>query len=98
LVSKIRPCSHGRGVWSIGRHSCIQPQGTVLGDHHHRLRRDQIYEIIAKIKKQGVTMILVEQNATLALSACDFAYIMMTGEIRLCGTAAELAAKDDLIK
>jgi branched-chain amino acid transport system ATP-binding protein len=59
---------------------------------------DQIYEIIAKIKKQGVTMILVEQNATLALSACDFAYIMMTGEIRLCGTAAELAAKDDLIK
>jgi len=35
---------------------------------------------------------------TLALSACDFAYIMMTGEIRLCGTAAELAAKDDLIK
>jgi branched-chain amino acid transport system ATP-binding protein len=59
---------------------------------------DQIFEIIAKIKQQGVTMILVEQNATLALSACDFAYIMMTGEIRLSGTAAELAAKDDLIK
>jgi branched-chain amino acid transport system ATP-binding protein len=59
---------------------------------------DQIFEIIAKIKQQGVTMILVEQNATLSLSACDFAYIMMTGEIRLSGTAAELAAKDDLIK
>jgi branched-chain amino acid transport system ATP-binding protein len=59
---------------------------------------DQIYEIIAKIKSQGVTMILVEQNATLALSACDSAYIMVTGEIRLHGTAAELAAKDDLIK
>ncbi len=59
---------------------------------------DQIYEIIARIKSQGVTMILVEQNATLALSACDSAYIMMTGEIRLHGTAAELAAKDDLIK
>jgi branched-chain amino acid transport system ATP-binding protein len=59
---------------------------------------DQIFEIIAKIKQQGVTMILVEQNATLALSACDYAYIMMTGEIRLSGTAAELAAKDDLIK
>ena len=59
---------------------------------------DQIFEIIAKIKQQGVTMILVEQNAPLALSACDFAYIMMTGEIRLSGTAAELAAKDDLIK
>jgi branched-chain amino acid transport system ATP-binding protein len=59
---------------------------------------DQIFEIIAKIKKQGVTMILVEQNAALALSACDFAYIMMTGEIRLSGTAAELTAKDDLIK
>jgi branched-chain amino acid transport system ATP-binding protein len=59
---------------------------------------DQIYEIIAKIKNQGVTMVLVEQNATLALSACDSAYIMVTGEIRLQGTAAELAAKDDLIK
>jgi len=59
---------------------------------------DQIYDILGEIRRQGVTMILVEQNATLALSACDYAYIMMTGEIRLAGTAAELAAKDDLIK
>jgi branched-chain amino acid transport system ATP-binding protein len=59
---------------------------------------DQIYDILSQIRKQGVTMILVEQNATLALSACDYAYIMMTGEIRLAGTAAELAAKEDLIK
>ena len=59
---------------------------------------DQIYDTLAKIKQQGVTMILVEQNAALALAACDYAYIMMTGEIRLSGTAAELAAKDDLIK
>jgi branched-chain amino acid transport system ATP-binding protein len=59
---------------------------------------DQIYDILSQIRQQGVTMILVEQNATLALSACDYAYIMMTGEIRLSGTASELAAKEDLIK
>jgi branched-chain amino acid transport system ATP-binding protein len=59
---------------------------------------DQIFDIIAKIKEDGVTMILVEQNAALALSACDYAYVMVTGEIRLCGTAAEIASKDDLLK
>lgn len=59
---------------------------------------DQIFEIIEKIKNQGVTMILVEQNASLALEASDFAYIMMTGEICLSGPSKELAAKDDLIK
>ena len=59
---------------------------------------DQIFEIISKIKEQGVTMILVEQNASLALAASDYAYILMTGEIRLSGNSAELAAKDDLIK
>ena len=59
---------------------------------------DQIFDIIAKIKEDGVTMILVEQNAALALSACDYAYVIVTGEIRLCGTAAELTSKDDLLK
>ena len=58
---------------------------------------DQIFEKVAEIKKQGVTMILVEQNASLALAACDQAYIMVTGEIRLSGSAAELASRSNLI-
>jgi branched-chain amino acid transport system ATP-binding protein len=59
---------------------------------------DQIFETLAEIKKQGVTMILVEQNASLALAACDHAYIMVTGEIRLSGSAVELASRNDLIE
>ena len=58
---------------------------------------DQIFETIAKIKSQGVTMILVEQNAALALAASDYAYAMVTGEIRLSGTSAELASNDELL-
>jgi len=58
---------------------------------------DQIFEKVAEIKKQGVTMIVVEQNASLALAACDHAYIMVTGEIRLSGSAEELASRSNLI-
>jgi branched-chain amino acid transport system ATP-binding protein len=50
----------------------------------------QIFEIIGEIKKQGVTILLVEQNAAKALAIADRAYVLATGNISTQGTGKEL--------
>lgn len=50
----------------------------------------QIFEIIKEIKKQGVTILLVEQNAAKALAVADRAYVLETGNISMEGTGAQL--------
>jgi branched-chain amino acid transport system ATP-binding protein len=50
----------------------------------------QIFDTIVEIKKSGVAILLVEQNAFLALQIADFGYVIETGEITLKGTGAEL--------
>jgi branched-chain amino acid transport system ATP-binding protein len=49
-----------------------------------------IFDIIKEINKRGVTILLVEQNANMALQAADFAYVMETGRITMTGTGQEL--------
>ena len=51
---------------------------------------DEIFSIIEKIKKQGTTVLLVEQNANKALSIADHAYVLETGSIAMEGKASEL--------
>ena len=51
----------------------------------------KIYETIAAIAREGVTLLLVEQNANLALHVSQRAYVMESGAITLAGPAAELA-------
>lgn len=51
---------------------------------------EQVFEVIKKIRDMGVTILLVEQNANMALGICDRAYIMNTGLIRGTGTREEL--------
>ncbi|WP_270312634.1 ABC transporter ATP-binding protein [Ligilactobacillus agilis] len=50
----------------------------------------KIFTIIEEIKKQGTTILLIEQNATQALKIADRAYVLATGTIKLSGTGAEL--------
>lgn len=50
----------------------------------------EIFSIIEGIKKQGVTVLLVEQNAKMALSIADRAYVLETGKVVLSGTGEEL--------
>jgi branched-chain amino acid transport system ATP-binding protein len=57
---------------------------------------EQIFEIIDDINRQGTTILLVEQNAAMALSIADRAYVLETGAIVLAGTAADLAANADV--
>ena len=59
---------------------------------------EQIFEIIQSLHKSGTTILLVEQNAQMALSVADRAYVMETGKITLSGTGAELAASDEVKK
>ena len=56
-----------------------------------------IFDIIREINKQGVTILLIEQNANMALQCADTAYVMETGRITLSGTGAELLA-DERVK
>ena len=59
---------------------------------------EQIFDIIRQLHKEGTTILLVEQNAQMALSVADRAYVMETGKITLSGTGAELAASDEVKK
>ena len=53
-----------------------------------------IFSIIKQINQQGVTILLIEQNANMALKVADTAYVMETGRITLSGTGAELLTND----
>ncbi len=55
-----------------------------------------VFDIIREINKQGVTILLVEQNANMALKAAHRAYVMETGLITLSGTGAELAQNEQV--
>ncbi len=55
---------------------------------------EQIFDIIKDLHSKGTTILLVEQNAQMALSVADRAYVLETGTITLTGTGAELAASD----
>lgn len=59
---------------------------------------DQIFEIIQNLHKAGTTILLVEQNAQMALSVADRAYVIETGRITLSGTGEELAKSDEVRK
>lgn len=55
-----------------------------------------VFDIIKEINKQGVTILLVEQNANMALKAAHRAYVMETGQITLSGAGKELAENEDV--
>lgn len=58
----------------------------------------EIFNIIVDIQKQGTTVLLIEQNAKMALTIANRGYVLETGEIVLSGTGAELLESDDVQK
>lgn len=58
----------------------------------------EIFSIIQELHKSGITILLVEQNAKIALAVSDRAYVLETGTISMEGPAAELAADDRVRK
>jgi branched-chain amino acid transport system ATP-binding protein len=57
-----------------------------------------IFQVIREINREGTTILLVEQNANMALQVANRAYVIEVGQIRMEGPAAELAASDDVRK
>jgi len=53
---------------------------------------NQVFEVIAELKREGATIVLVEQNARKGLQVADRAYILETGQVTVTGAAGELAA------
>jgi branched-chain amino acid transport system ATP-binding protein len=59
---------------------------------------DQSFEIIQKVHEEGVSILVVEQNANMALSVADHGYVLATGRIVLADSAAALSEHEDLKK
>ena len=57
-----------------------------------------IFETIGKLHEAGITLLLVEQNAHMALSIADRGYVLETGEIKLSGTGKDLLENEDVRK
>ena len=57
-----------------------------------------IFEIIKEINRQGVTVLLIEQNANMALKTADYGYVLETGQITLTGTGQELLSNEAVKK
>ena len=58
----------------------------------------EIFDTIVKLNKQGVTILLVEQNAKMALSISDRSYVLETGKIVNSGNAKDLANNESIKK
>lgn len=58
----------------------------------------QIFDIIKELHASGTTILLVEQNAEMALNIADRAYVLESGRIKLSGTGKELAQSDEIKK
>lgn len=84
---------------AIGRALMARPRVLLLDEPSMGLAPmviSQIFKIISEINAQGVTVLLVEQNAQQALSRSDRAYIMETGDIVRTGPARELLADNSI--
>jgi branched-chain amino acid transport system ATP-binding protein len=80
---------------AMGRALMAQPNVLLLDEPSMGLAPklvEEIFELIAKLKAAQRTILLVEQNARLALEVSDDAYVLETGHIRLSGKAHEIAA------
>lgn len=86
---------------AIGRGMMAQPKVLIFDEPSiglSPLLTDVMFDIIGKIKKEGVTIMLVEQNVQNALGMADRGYVLEQGAITMQGPAAELLANEELKK
>ena len=86
---------------AMGRAMMISPKLLMLDEPSMGLAPilvEQIFDIIRELKNAGTTILLVEQNAGMALDIADRAYVLETGRITLSGTGAELARSEEVKK
>ena len=84
---------------AIGRALMARPRVLLMDEPSMGLAPilvEQIFEAVKDINRQGTTILLVEQNAFMALNIADRGYVLQTGTITLQGDAAELQANEDV--
>jgi branched-chain amino acid transport system ATP-binding protein len=84
---------------AIGRALMANPRLLLLDEPSMGLAPvlvEQIFDTIVDINRQGTTILLVEQNAAIALSIAHRGYVLETGSIALAGTSAELSENSDV--
>ena len=104
LFPMLRPLRHAAAgtlsggqqqMLAIGRALMAKPRLLLLDEPSMGLAPmlvDQILEVIPRLKRAGLTVLLVEQNARAALMIADRGYVVETGRIAASGTAAQLLA------
>ncbi|MEO1225983.1 MAG: ABC transporter ATP-binding protein, partial [Pseudomonadota bacterium] len=60
------------------------------------LLTQQMFDVVTTLNKDGITILLVEQNARMALEAASYGYIMENGKVVLDGTAEQLKSNEDV--
>jgi ABC-type branched-subunit amino acid transport system ATPase component len=94
--------SGGEGqMLAIGRALMLRPKLMMIDELSLGLAPlivQQLVEVVHEINETGVSMILVEQSANLALSVTDHAYFIEKGVIRFDGSSRELLERDDLLR
>ena len=86
---------------AMGRALMISPKLMMLDEPSMGLAPilvEQIFDIIRELRDAGTTILLIEQNAGMALDIADRAYVLETGRITLSGTGSELAQSDEVKK
>jgi branched-chain amino acid transport system ATP-binding protein len=102
LTQKAGTLSGGeQQMLAMGRALMAQPRLLLLDEPSMGLAPvlvEQVFETITTVNQQGVTVLLVEQNALVALNIANHAYVLETGHITLEGPAEELAHNDEVRK
>lgn len=86
---------------AMGRALMSHPQLLMLDEPSMGLSPilvEQIFDIIRELHKSGTTILLVEQNAEMALQIAGRAYVLESGRVVMTGTGAELAASEEIRK
>jgi len=90
-----------RQMLAVGRALMSQPKLLMLDEPSLGLAPlvvREVFQIIQRLRQQGVSILLVEQNARAALEVADHGYVLETGEFRLDGPARELAGDPRVIE
>ena len=102
LTQKAGPMSGGeQQMLAVARAMMGRPELLLLDEPSMGLAPvlvELIFETIIKIREQGTTILLVEQNALAALDVADRAYVLESGSVKMSGNASELASNDVVTK
>ena len=88
-------------MMAIGRALVSEPKLLLLDEPSMGLSPKlvgEVFDIIETVRDAGTTILLVEQNAHMALEIADHAYVLQTGEVVMSGSGQEIAANEDVRK